>query len=346
MAQGLRFKLPERVCSLDIEASGRNPEKADLYIVGIKIYLLRGGRYYPCKYVHYLPNQLKDLEQVLESFDGVIIGHNIMGYDYLVLTRAISLKRIIGKSVDTLAFLYRKNGNQMDGFSLDKVCQTNFRRGKTLIGAAIPHLWKQGKRAEVISYNENDCKLTMRLWWHLVRQKPLRLGGRLLAGAQFAPAEIVADDKDIACLVGKKPQFTYRRWLKNIQTNGHGFKVKSVRSPYFEVRDPELKTGGKPVFHRFYCKPCEYRLFFVVDMNRTFSERDTVKCPGCGTEQPVLGPGDGSSTLRSGLNPGEMYVLRNDGPGGRRWFVATQPPYDPKWWVEPRKARAFIRRMR
>lgn len=371
MARRRGSKLPQRVCSLDIEASGRNPEKADLYIVGIKIYLLRGGRYYPCKYVHYLPDQLKDLEQVLKSFDGVIIGHNIMGYDYLVLARAISLKRIVGKSVDTLAFLYRKNGYQMGGFKLDDLCQTNFGHGKTLKGAVIPRLWKQGKHAEVISYNENDCKLTMRLWWHLVQQKPLRIGGKtiftipasnvvvannehdphtrlrkLFAGAKLVPAEIVANGEDIASLTGKKPQFTYRRWLKNIQTNGHAFKIKSERPPYFEIIDPELKAGEKLVFHRFYCKPCEHRLFFVTDMNRTFSERDTVKCPGCGTGQPVLGPGDGSSTLRSDLRPGEMFILRNDGPGGRPWFVATQPPYDPKWWVEPRKARAFIRRMR
>ncbi len=342
-----RVKLPQRVCSLDIEASARKPENADLYFVGIKVYLLHGGRYYPCKHTHYLPDELRDLKQFLDRFDGLVIGHNIVGYDYPVLARFISLKRIVGKTVDTLAFLYHKNGSQMGGLSLDAACQTNFGHGKTEKGKTIPHLWRQGKHAAVIRYNENDCKLTMRLWQHLVRQKPLRLGEKAVRKSTPAGSDVVvANDKDIASLTGKWPQFTYRRWLKNIQTNGHAFKIKGVRTPYYEVKDTELKADGKPIFHRFYCKPCEHRLFFVTDMHRTFTERDTVKCPGCGTEQPVLGPGDGSSTLRSDLRPRDIYVLVNDGPVGRPDFIKTEPSYDPKWWVEPRKARAFIRRMR
>jgi hypothetical protein len=363
------FKLPQTVCSLDIEASGRNPEKADLYIVGIKVYLRHGGRYYPCKYVHYLPDQLKDLEQLLESFDGVIIGHNIMGYDYPVLGRLISLKRIIGKSVDTLAFLYRKNGCRMGGLKLGDLCQTNFGYGKTLTGGVIPSLWNQGKHAEVISYNENDCKLTMRLWWHLVQQRPLRYGSqgksvpvpgtnhrtpssparkaliaellRLTGGFRRVDPEVIANAEDIAYLTGKKPQFTYRKWLENIQSNGHAFRIKSERPPHFEIIDPELKAGGKPVFYRYYCKPCEHRLFFVTDMHRIFSEQDSITCPGCGTNHPVLGGGGGGS--RSFGN-GNICVLTNY--AGSLSFVVTEPPYDPKWWVEPRKARAFIRRMR
>ncbi len=227
----------------------------------------------------------------------------------------------------------------------------------------------------MIRYNENDCKLTMRLWQHLVRRKPLCIGektARKIIPAQsdivaannkgsnlyvelreffasaefkFGSAEIVADDKDITYLTGKKSQFTYREWQKNIQANGHAFKVKSARPPYSEVVDPELKAGGKPVFHRFYCVPCGRRLFFVTDMHRTFSERDTVECPECGTKQPVLGPGDGSSTLRSGMGPGDIYVLQKN-EAGMLLFAQVQPPYDPVCWVEAKKARKFIREMR
>jgi hypothetical protein len=332
-----------------------------------------------------MPDELKDLAKFLNDFDGIIIGHNILGYDYLVLEQFISLKRVINKSVDTLAFLYHKNGSRMGGLALDAVCQTNFRHGKTLKGKAIPLLWKQGEHAAVIRYNENDCKLTMRLWWHLVQKKPLCIGENIMkqmparaididcipsspppdlipadsedikcvlkqmfrninfVHAPPSPDIISANDKDIILLVCKRPQLTHREWRRNIKTNGHAFKIKSVRPPYFEIIDPELKSGGKSIFLRFYCKPCEHRLFFVTDMHRNFSKQDIIKCPGCGADHPVLGREGDTHYPRHAQ--GCIWVLEKD-EKGKLSFGVTDPPYNPERWVEPRKAREFIRRMR
>jgi hypothetical protein len=125
--------LPKRICILDIETEEtkfKSPEKSKLAFVGIKVFTLHNGRYYPHKHEYYLPkqislcfntenanvsvhkhkcyppNQISVLERFLKEFSGIIIGHNILQFDYRVLRSLISLEGVVEKTVDTLAFLY------------------------------------------------------------------------------------------------------------------------------------------------------------------------------------------------------------------------------------------------
>lgn len=171
-------KLPLKICVLDLETQKtdfKSPEKCELALVGTKIYILQEKEYQPQEYMHFLPDQMQELEQFLREFDGIIIGHNILNFDYRVLRPLISLKDVIEKTVDTLAFLYKLNTNQLRGLSLDALAQLNFGKSKTISGGNIPELWQQGQYQEVIKYNENDCALTMELWWQLVKKRSIRV---------------------------------------------------------------------------------------------------------------------------------------------------------------------------
>jgi len=173
--------LPTRVCVLDIETEYvefQNPEGCILAFVGLKVFGLSEGVYQAQNHKYYLPGEMADLEQFLRSFDGLIIGHNIFAFDYRALRPLLLLDGILEKTVDTLDFLARKNRNRLKGLSLDHLSRANLGKGKTLDGASTPELWRQGRRDEVIAYNENDCILNMELWQHLVRKRAGTIMGK------------------------------------------------------------------------------------------------------------------------------------------------------------------------
>lgn len=285
------MKLPERICVLDIETEEtkfESPEKSKLAFVGIKVYTLHNGRYYPCKYKYYLPKQIAELEEFLKEFSGIIIGHNILQFDYRVLRPLITLEGIIEKTVDTLAFLHGKNGKKLGGLSLDNLSRVNLGKSKTLNGKSISELWRRGKCKEVIRYNENDCMLTKALWWQLVNKRSIRI-------AYYDKCEQRQIDKsfnisitDVACLTGKKPLFTFLTWEQKIKRDGY-ILVKEERKFYWEKEvDWEKEVGWEPetesMYYWFYCDHCRKTFLFEATIQRGFADHEMVECPKCGKQ--------------------------------------------------------------
>lgn len=222
-----QLKFPAVVCTLDLETSGKDalkPDRADLAVVGLKIYTWDGQRqsYLPGPYEHYAPTEFLALQQRLDELPGPIIGHNLFNFDYLVLRRHLNLEHIVEKSVDTLHFLYEQDGGGEQGFlyGLDKLAKENFGEGKTIKASTIPKLLKEGKLAEVLAYNERDCDLTFRVWWKMVSERHISAGKARDDEGELFEVTYDLEDKDISVLTCARPRFTYAAWLEQFERDG------------------------------------------------------------------------------------------------------------------------------
>lgn len=236
--------LPKKICSFDIETAKTafgQPENSVLAVAGAMEFILRNGRYYAGKYQYFLSDQMDELQKYLATFPGIIIGHNILSFDYRVLRAHFSLKGIIEKSVDTLALLFKKNDSQFTGLNLDELSMRHFGGRKTLHGRQMPILWEKGKHQKVIKYNKNDCMLTRKLWWHMVKYQSIVVDYHserhpVIRSAK-GPWERVIDisPKELEILTGIRPQTSHRGWIRKINQKGL-FLIKQEPRNYIRVR--------------------------------------------------------------------------------------------------------------
>lgn len=219
---------------MDLETSKLvrgEPKNTPLAFVGTVIYDLRDGRYHPGRHRCFFPDELRELEDLLKDFRGIVLGHNILNFDYEVLKPRISLRGVPEKTVDTLAFLYEKRATEpmfaggteesLEGLSLDNLAQRNLGRGKKegMSGRSVPKLWREGRRDEVIAYNKEDLILTFSLWRHMVegRTVVVREPGeneryrRAIEGDRvFEPWRVEIFPEDLPRLTGQAPLYNTR----------------------------------------------------------------------------------------------------------------------------------------
>jgi hypothetical protein len=296
-----KFAYPERVCSLDLETEEtdfKDKAKSKVAIAGIKLYRFHPEEncYIPGKYKCFRKEQLSELGAFLSSFDGIILGHNIFAFDFLVLRSHFSLQGIIEKSVDTLAFLCRKNDNVVTGLSLDYLSMVNFGTGKTIQGKKVSEMWRQGKHKEVIRYNENDCDLAQDLWWQLVSEKQV-----YTEGTEDGPAgEIEVTKKDLPELLGEQPRFTYEKWEEKAASG------EAMIPIFFRKREPlgsfpDFDAGdffGQEFGHvQNYCSDCNKTMLYETIIIRGCSSDETITCPSCNKELGVVRCDEGLPVL-------------------------------------------------
>ncbi len=227
----MRYTLPEQICSLDIETERTNfkhPESSKLIFAGLRAYSLHKGRYYPRKHLVFFPAQLKELELFLKRFQGIIIGHNILQFDYRVLRPLLFLDGVIEKSVDTLAFLYNKK-NDFCGLSLGNLAQLNLGKSKTLDGKSISDYWHRGKRKAVVEYNNNDCILAKGIWWWLLSERYIDASYFDYKRYKVINKIFTVSIRDCEQLTGKKPLFNFKNWTKKIERDGYVLDQKERR---------------------------------------------------------------------------------------------------------------------
>ncbi len=260
------FKLPKNICILDIETaktSFKYPEKCILAIAGIKIYKLKSGKYYSGKYQYFTTDNIKELEPILKDFPGIIIGHNIFGFDYRVLMNHIDLRSVIEKTIDVQMILYKKCGD-LKGLSLAGLCHFNLGKGKTIEGNQVSFLWGQGKYKKVIEYNHNDCKLTKSLWWHIVRKRKLKVVKVTINRHEpkeepsYNRMRININKRELEEILGQRCKISYKEW---IQKNGKYIEIKKSKIVgYLEPQDimPE---------HIDKCPKCKSKSLYKLDVN-------------------------------------------------------------------------------
>ena len=113
-------------------------------------------------------SQLKfDLDDHLEK-GGVLLGHNIVGFDLPVLKNAMDIfciKKYLDKRayIDTSRILNKEFGER---YSLSNLVQHTLGSDKILESAMAPEVWKAGGYSEVADYCLKDCQLVFDLWKH------------------------------------------------------------------------------------------------------------------------------------------------------------------------------------
>jgi hypothetical protein len=215
------LRLPEQVCVIDIELESgdvRNPNTCIPSLVGVLPFILKRGRYtqkHPTIIFLHDEEHYQLLEKYLASFSGIVIGHNILGFDYKVLKKFINLRGIVEKSVDTLDLLASKCKGKRWGLSLNNLSEKNLYRSKKHKGSSISDLWNSGQGNEVIDYNIEDCKLTFKLWYLMVKKQLIVLDDKEYAEEwQNFRRKLAISFHDLEILVGKSNPVTYANWLR------------------------------------------------------------------------------------------------------------------------------------
>lgn len=278
-------QLPTRVCSLDIETertSFKTPEKSKLLFVGILTYTLRHSRYFPGKYQYFLPHQMKELEAFLRNFSGIIIGHNLLHFDYRVLHPFFSLNEISKKTVDTLLFLHRKSSGRFSGLSLRDLADTNLKRlRKIYLNGSISKTWHSQYRQKAVEYNKMDCRLTMAIWSKMVRERQIHVPYVQVPVGLVFGGPLTITTKDLRYLLGNSPRFSFKSWKSGIDDN----EPMHMKAP-----------AAWLVYYWHYCPQCRKTYLLEVWACSEAVVKKPINCPSCGIqfgkisseENPVL----------------------------------------------------------
>lgn len=191
-----RLALPKYVCSLDLETTKTSfdtPGRSTLLFVGTREYF-RDGRGFKCRpHKVWMPDDLPALQSYLSGFKGLILGHNILKFDYQVLRPHVRLEGVIEKTVDTLALCWWRRwhthfdpapdilryiswrvGPELGKLGLDNLGRRNLRSGKTMDPKMMQRTWLKDREA-VFKYNAQDCALAFRLWLRMVQRQRISI---------------------------------------------------------------------------------------------------------------------------------------------------------------------------
>ena len=123
---------------------------------------------------HMHPLHPRDLGEHLKKHvdnGGIIVGHNIRGFDLPVLRDALDMHYagvLLNKAdqhlIDTSWTVRSVAGKS---HHLDSLCKHTLGKGKEIMESAdAPVAWKEGRHADVIKYCIADCKLNYDLFLH------------------------------------------------------------------------------------------------------------------------------------------------------------------------------------
>ena len=111
-----------------------------------------------------------EIDKLLNKLDNtkLIVGHNIIKFDYKVLGYYIDnkdMKKLVDKAFDTM-LEFAKHTGKGGWVPLNDLARRNFGMGKTEDSIDIPKMWRDGKHDEVKSYLLNDLKMTEKVFLH------------------------------------------------------------------------------------------------------------------------------------------------------------------------------------
>jgi len=109
--------------------------------------------------------QERELIDALDQFD-MIIGHNVLAFDYPVLSSFFQggiISKFLPKTCDTLEKLKIATNGAYIG--LDDLAKQNLGLNKTLDSKTVPKLWRDGQKEKVRSYCRNDVELLQKIYY-------------------------------------------------------------------------------------------------------------------------------------------------------------------------------------
>ena len=260
--------LPRQVCALDIETaktSFKNPGSCEIACVGVLIYKRAGSAWRRGNYRWFGANQFAELQEFLQGFSGVVLGHNIFDFDYRALQPHIALEGVIEKTVDLRMLLQAIDRKKRARLSLESLARINLKRRKRYNSKNVPALWRAGQVRKVLVHNERDCELTFELWRYLLKKREVRTG--VAFGRSEKEFEYPLTQETIRHLAGHAPQLSHTTWLKRIQDWGN-----AIRPPDYNAKTyvEEPNAGRRPLFHRLHCGSCQRAFVLVARRDRWF----------------------------------------------------------------------------
>ena len=142
---------------LFIEVGGRYPEKLGLSVAGV----ITNDN--PIEF--FTEKEVEDLLKLLKSAD-LVVGHNILGFDYLVLNPYAGFDVPSMFKANTLDTMLEIEKVVQRFLKLDDLAKNTFGDGKTGNPLDMPRLWKEGKHDEVKDYCRNDIEILKKLYLH------------------------------------------------------------------------------------------------------------------------------------------------------------------------------------
>ena len=327
--------LPSRLLALDIETEKtrlRKVEESVLAVVGVVPYSLNGtGAYERGPYRYFLRDELPQLYALLAGFTGLIIGQNILDFDYRVLRPHMPLAGIIEKTFDLFLFLDYIDPEKRSRLSLEVLAQRNLYKQKLFAKDDISALWRAGEVKKVLRRNESDCELVAELWMMLARDRELKSKLRIAGEREQLEGDtlIRVEARHLPIVLGKQPFLTHDAWLERLTTWGNARRdPKTGGKTFVEERIPE---GDLALFHKLRCPHCHRHFVLHVGRSHLIKPRASKVCPFC-RRRVTLARG----TTLLGRDGEARYFVRIGNYGRIR-----------KSWVPTEEsARRFIRGLR
>lgn len=277
--------LPPAVLSLDIETDEtyvrRRVPRSTLAVAGI-VPFIRAHKacYFPQEYESYGIADVDRLNRRLAEFDGLIVGFNILGFDYWVLEKYIDVQPLITKTLDLnlLAWEATEPGTAL---SLAALVQVNRLGRKALADVDIPALWKAGDHAAVLQRNRSDCELTGRLWEWMLRQGGFWAACRGYERWQVYWQSLMHPPHGALALVGQMAQMDHETWAYRLREYGNVRRHGPVFGRHTGI---DLLGKNKELLAAYFrtdCEHCYERI--VIRCARTLRARPPrdVPCPEC-----------------------------------------------------------------
>jgi len=326
---------------LDIETaktSFKTPGRCEIACVGVLVYKRAGFAWRRGDYRWFGVNQFAELQEFLQGFSGVVLGHNIFDFDYRALQPHIALEGVIEKTVDLRMLLQAIDRKKRARLSLESLARINLKRRKRYNGKNVPALWRAGQVRKVLVHNERDCELTFELWRHLLKKREVRTG--VAFGRGEKEFEYPLTQQAVGHLAGHTPQLSHATWLKRIQEWGNAIRPPDHNSKMYVV---ESDAGTRPLFHRLHCGRCQRAFVLVARRSRLFLENEAMRCPFCKVPVPLesfdtltLGCSSMATSVYEGQCVFVQYCWHN-----RRPFKMPKAAFP-----DARTARAWIDKLR
>ena len=114
----------------------------------------------PHAFLSFEQEALPELFPLLAQAD-LVVGFNILGFDYAVLQPFAQIRLHDLPTLDMLAHVQRQFGRRV---SLDNLARATLNAGKSADGMAALRWWKEGRLAQIAEYCRKDVDITRRLY--------------------------------------------------------------------------------------------------------------------------------------------------------------------------------------
>ena len=140
----------------------------------------------PDAFLSFEQEALPELFLLLPQAD-LVVGFNILGFDYAVLQPFADIRLHALPTLDMLAQLQRQLGRRV---SLDNLAQATLNTGKSADGMTALRWWKEGRLVQIAEYCRADVDITRRLYLHGCEHGHVfcsdRRGGRIMVPAPWS----------------------------------------------------------------------------------------------------------------------------------------------------------------